>query len=75
MGEGTVYVAGQGTGGPCDTYHTDPDCRALQKARSVFEYSRENIGGTREECRVCRGEVSRPPSNDRSHYKALIDHG
>jgi len=70
----TVYVAGRTSGGRVTNYHTDRECAHLQRAKTVLEYSRENIRDTRTECSFCAGTVSGSGGGNRAHYKAALNH-
>jgi hypothetical protein len=73
----TVYVVPRSRGGQCRYYHTDPDCRTLARedVPEPFEYSRENIGDTRQLCRYCSGEAGQGGAGRSPHYKAAVEAG
>lgn len=74
MTDETVFVAGCSDGGVCDTFHTDPDCRALALAESVLQYSHDNINSTRSQCSICADSCSDSTSPDFTFYRAAVDH-
>lgn len=67
----TVYVAGKGNGGSARKLHTEEDCSALKKARTVFERRRGVYPDDVKWCKVCTGGADQASTQDTSHYNAL----
>ena len=69
---GVIYVAGRSDGGGGGRKaHTDPDCPALSKARTIIERDRDAYPDELDVCQWCTGQVAQPDTQDTSHYLAL----
>jgi hypothetical protein len=54
-GEEVVWISSH-TGGHLSIYHTDPDCRALDRANDVFRKSPAVLPADMSECGICAGD-------------------
>lgn len=57
MSDEIVYIHQFGNGGDArEVFHSDPDCRILDKTRNVDDVPRSTLYDDMRECRVCSGD-------------------
>jgi len=71
MSGDTVYLSSKAA--TRDRYHTDPNCRYLERVDTVYSKDREVVEPHLSLCRYCSGEFTTSSSADSSYHVALKD--